>query len=55
MKKHRIVDLTVSWSNADNILIIEILCVDNLNKIIDSSKVFSTQKNCSKFSKNSST
>jgi two-component system nitrogen regulation sensor histidine kinase GlnL len=43
-ENHRIVDLTVSWSNADNILIIEILCVDNLNKIIDSSKVFSTQK-----------
>jgi two-component system nitrogen regulation sensor histidine kinase GlnL len=38
------VDLTVSWSNTDNILIIEILCVDNLNKIIDSSKIFSTQK-----------
>ena len=35
-ENHRIVDLTVSWSNADNILIIEILCVDNLNKIIDS-------------------
>ena len=43
-EKHRIVDLTVSWSNTDNILIIEILCVDNLNKIIDSSKIFSTQK-----------
>src|SRR5210317_172452 len=43
-ENHRIVDLTVTWSDTDNILIIEILCVDNLNKIIDSSKVFSTQK-----------
>ncbi|MFQ3340029.1 MAG: two-component system nitrogen regulation sensor histidine kinase GlnL [Gammaproteobacteria bacterium] len=40
----RIVDLTSSWSEADNILMIELLCVDNLNKIIDSSKTFSTQK-----------
>jgi len=43
-ESHRIVDLTASWSDTDNILIIEILCVDNLNKIIDSSKIFSTQK-----------
>ena len=42
--KNRIVDLTSSWSEADNILMIELLCVENLNKIIDSSKTFSTQK-----------
>ena len=40
----RIIDLTVSWSNDFNCLILEILCVDNLNKIIDSTKTFSTQK-----------
>ena len=43
-ERRRIVDLTVSWSHSDNILILELLCVDNLNKIIDSSKTFSTQK-----------
>jgi two-component system nitrogen regulation sensor histidine kinase GlnL len=37
-------DLTVIWSQSDNFLIIELLCTDNLNKIIDSSKTFSTQK-----------
>jgi two-component system nitrogen regulation sensor histidine kinase GlnL len=42
--KNRIVDLTSSWSEADSILMIELLCVENLNKIIDSSKTFSTQK-----------
>ena len=41
---NRTVDLTVSWSNDDDILIIEVFCIDNLNKIIDSSKTFSTQK-----------
>ena len=40
----RIIDLTVSWSNDFDCLILEILCVDNLNKIIDSTKTFSTQK-----------
>ena len=40
----RIIDLTVSWSNDFECLILEILCVDNLNKIIDSTKTFSTQK-----------
>ena len=40
----RIVDLTVSWSRDFECLILEILCVDNLNKIIDSTKTFSTQK-----------
>lgn len=43
-EKNRTVDLTVSWSNSDDILIIELFCIDNLNKIIDSSKTFSTQK-----------
>ena len=43
-EKNRIVDLTVSWSGNDNVLIMELFCIDNLNKIIDSSKIFSTQK-----------
>ena len=43
-EKNRTVDLTVSWSNSDDLLIIELFCIDNLNKIIDSSKTFSTQK-----------
>ena len=40
----RVIDLTVSWSNEYQALILEILCTDNLNKIIDSTKTFSTQK-----------
>tara|TARA_X000000368_G_scaffold379255_1_gene334213 strand:- start:4252 stop:5331 length:1080 start_codon:yes stop_codon:yes gene_type:complete len=40
----RIIDLTVSWSREYECLILEISCVDNLNKIIDSTKTFSTQK-----------
>ena len=40
----RTIDLTVSWNNENECLILEILCVDNLNKIIDSTKTFSTQK-----------
>ena len=40
----RIIDLTVSWSSDFECLILEIMCVDNLNKIIDSTKTFSTQK-----------
>ena len=40
----RMIDLTVSWNNENECLILEILCVDNLNKIIDSTKTFSTQK-----------
>ena len=43
-EKNRIVDLTVSWSGNDNVLIMELFCIDNLNNIIDSSKIFSTQK-----------
>ena len=34
----RIIDLTVSWSQEYACLILEISCVDNLNKIIDSTK-----------------
>ena len=40
----RVIDLTVTWSNEYEVLILEILCTDNLNKIIDSTKTFSTQK-----------
>ena len=40
----RIIDLTVTWSNEYDVLILEILCTDNLSKIIDSTKTFSTQK-----------
>ena len=40
----RTIDLTVRWSNQFEILILEVSCVDNLNKIIDSTKTFSTQK-----------
>ena len=40
----RVIDITVSWSRDFDCLILEILCVDNLNKIIDSTKTFSTQK-----------
>ena len=36
--KNRIVDLTSSWSEADSILMIELLCVENLNKIKISNK-----------------
>jgi two-component system nitrogen regulation sensor histidine kinase GlnL len=43
-EKNRMADLTVTWSELDKILVIEMLCTDNLNKIIDSSKNFSTQK-----------
>ena len=42
--KKREIDITVRWSNTYKFLIVEILCVDNLNKIIDSTKTFSTQK-----------
>jgi two-component system nitrogen regulation sensor histidine kinase GlnL len=43
-QKKREIDITVRWSNTYKCLIVEILCVDNLNKIIDSTKTFSTQK-----------
>ena len=42
--KKRDIDITVRWSNTYTCLILEILCVDNLNRIIDSTKTFSTQK-----------
>ena len=42
--KKRDIDITVRWSKTFECLILEILCVDNLNKIIDSTKTFSTQK-----------
>ena len=37
-EKHRIVDLTVNWSESDQLLNIDVLCVDNLHKIFFSSK-----------------
>ena len=40
----REIDITVRWSNSYECLIVEILCVDNLNKMVDSSKNFSIQK-----------
>ena len=42
--KKREIDFTVRFSNTYKCIIIEISCVDNLNKIIDSTKTFSTQK-----------
>ena len=39
-----VIDLTVTCSNEHAVPILEILCTDNLNKIIDSTKTFSTQK-----------
>ena len=40
----REVDLTVSYSPKDSLIIIEVMSVDNLNKIIDSSKSASSQR-----------
>ena len=40
----REVDLTVSFSTKDKQIIVEVMCVDNLNRIIDSSKILSSQK-----------
>jgi two-component system nitrogen regulation sensor histidine kinase GlnL len=40
----RTVDLTITFSEGKNLIFIEALCIDNLNKIIDSTKSFSTQK-----------
>ena len=42
--KKREIDFTVRFSNSYDCILIEISCVDNLNKIIDSTKTFSTQK-----------
>ncbi len=43
-RKKRIVDITGSWSEKYNLTIVEIQNIDNLNKIIDSTKTFSMQK-----------
>tara|TARA_B100000900_G_scaffold415728_1_gene446885 strand:+ start:1395 stop:2483 length:1089 start_codon:yes stop_codon:yes gene_type:complete len=40
----REVDLTVSFSPTEEFIIIEVMCVDDLNKIIDSSKTASSQR-----------
>ena len=40
----REIDITVRWSNSYECLIVEILFVDNLNNMVDSSKTFSIQK-----------
>jgi two-component system nitrogen regulation sensor histidine kinase GlnL len=42
--KKREIDFTVRYSNSYDCILIEVSCVDNLNKIIDSTKTFSTQK-----------
>ena len=42
--KKREIDFTVRYSNTYDCILIEVSCVDNLNKIIDSTKTFSTQK-----------
>ena len=36
--------MTASWSEEFHCLILEVLCIDNLHKFIDSTKTFSTQK-----------
>ena len=40
----RTVDLTITFSDKKNLISIEAVSIDNLNKIIDSTKSFSTQK-----------
>ena len=40
----RTVDLTITFSDKKNLIFIEAVSIDNLNKIIDSTKSFSTQK-----------
>ena len=42
--KKREIDFTVRFINSYDCILIEVSCVDNLNKIIDSTKTFSTQK-----------
>lgn len=44
VKEKRIIDLTVSYNNENSHIILEVKCVDSINKIIDSTKIFSTQK-----------
>jgi hypothetical protein len=48
----RTLDLTISYADKGNLIYIEALSTENLNKIIDSTRSFSTQKNCSRLSKN---
>ncbi len=40
----RIIDMTVSCDSENSHIILEVKCVDSINKIIDSTKIFSTQK-----------
>ena len=40
----RTVDLTITFSDKNNLVYIEAVSIDNLNKIIDSTRNFSTQK-----------
>ena len=40
----RIIDMTVSCNSENSHIILEVKCVDSINKIIDSTKIFSTQK-----------
>ena len=40
----RSIDLTVTYSERKNLIFMEAVSIDNLNKIIDSTKAFSTQK-----------
>ena len=40
----RTVDLTISFSERKNLIFIEVVSIDNLNKIIDSTRSFSSQK-----------
>ena len=40
----RTVDLTITFSEKKNLIFIEAVSIDNLNKIIDSTRSFSTQK-----------
>jgi nitrogen-specific signal transduction histidine kinase len=48
----RTVDLTITFSEKKNLIFIEAVSIDNLNKIIDSTRSFSTQKNCGWLSQN---
>jgi hypothetical protein len=48
----RSIDLTINFSDKENLVFVEAVSIDNLNKIIDSTRSFSTQKNSSWLSKN---
>ena len=45
--KKREIDFTVRYSNSYECILIEVSCVDNLNKIIDSTKTLLNSKDCS--------